>query len=108
MLRFDKVTYAHPEYLAATAGFAPSDEYVPHAVAGIETLRDLPTVDGERVFVVGHSVGGKFAPRVAATEPAVAGPSLRRSQLCRSSTQNYSCTGFGAGDDVVSAPGRYR
>lgn len=73
VLRFDKVTYARPEYLAATAGFTPTDEYVPHAVAGIEILRDLPTVDGNRVFVVGHSMGGKFAPRVAATEPTVAG-----------------------------------
>lgn len=73
VLRFDKVTYTHREQVAATAEFTPTDEYVPHAVAGIEILRGLATVDGDRVFVVGHSMGGKFAPRVAATEPAVAG-----------------------------------
>jgi dienelactone hydrolase len=73
VLRFDKVTYAHREQIAATPEFTPTEEYVPHAVAGIEILRGLPTVDDERVFVIGHSMGGKFAPRVAAAEPTVAG-----------------------------------
>ncbi|MEV0105110.1 hypothetical protein AB0H42_02060 [Nocardia sp. NPDC050799] len=36
-------------------------------------MRDLPDLDADRVFVVGHSVGGEFAPRVAAADPAMAG-----------------------------------
>ncbi|RSN55107.1 hypothetical protein DMH01_32755 [Amycolatopsis sp. WAC 04182] len=73
VLRFDKVTHAHGEQVAATPEFTPTDEYVPHAVAGIEILRGLPTVDDGRVFVIGHSMGGKFAPRVAAAGSKVAG-----------------------------------
>ncbi|WP_280419257.1 alpha/beta hydrolase family protein [Nocardia carnea] len=73
VLRFDKATYAHRDRVAATPDFTPTDEYVPHAVAGIETLRGLAAVDGDRVYVIGHSMGGRFAPRVAAAEPAVAG-----------------------------------
>jgi dienelactone hydrolase len=73
VLRFDKVTHAHPEAVAATADFTPTDEYVPHAVAAVGYLRDLPNIDADRVFVVGHSMGGRFAPRVAAADPAVAG-----------------------------------
>ncbi|ONF73162.1 hypothetical protein AVR91_0207790 [Amycolatopsis keratiniphila subsp. keratiniphila] len=73
VLRFDKVTYAHRELVAATPEFTPTGEYVPHAVAGIEILRGWPTVDDDQVFVVGHSMGGKFAPRVAATGSKVAG-----------------------------------
>ncbi|MGW6334318.1 alpha/beta hydrolase family protein [Nocardia rhamnosiphila] len=73
VLRFDKVTHAHPEAVAATAGFTPTDEYVPHAVAAVRYLRALPDVDADRVFLAGHSMGGRFAPRVAAADPGVAG-----------------------------------
>ncbi|WP_328394519.1 alpha/beta hydrolase family protein [Nocardia sp. NBC_00416] len=72
VLRFDKVTYTHREQ-TAVAGFTPTEEYVPHAVAGVDLLRGFATVDGARVFVIGHSMGGRFAPRVAAADPAVAG-----------------------------------
>lgn len=74
ILRFDKVTYAHREQVAATPEFTPTEEYVPHAVAGVEILCGLQTVDDDHVFVIGHSMGGKFAPRVAtAAGSAVAG-----------------------------------
>ncbi len=68
--RFDKVTYAHP---GQVADLTIADEYVPHAVAAARLLRDHPAVDAARVFVAGHSAGGKAAPRVAAADPAVAG-----------------------------------
>jgi fermentation-respiration switch protein FrsA (DUF1100 family) len=42
-------------------------------VAAAGLLRDHPAVDPARVFVAGHSAGGKAAPRVAAAEPGVAG-----------------------------------
>jgi uncharacterized protein len=70
VMRFDKVTYAYPGQLA---DFTIADEYVPHAVAAVGRLREHPAVDAARVFVAGHSAGGKAAPRVAAAEPAVAG-----------------------------------
>jgi len=72
VLRFDKVTHAHPE-LASAPGFTPSSEYVPHAVAAVQALRDEPAVAAGRVYLVGHSMGGKIAPRIAAAEPSVAG-----------------------------------
>ncbi|WP_328808332.1 alpha/beta hydrolase family protein [Nonomuraea antri] len=73
VLRFDKVTHAHAAQVAADPGFTMTDEYVPHAVAAVRLLRSLPEVDPSRVFVLGHSMGGKVAPRVAAAEPSVAG-----------------------------------
>ncbi|MER7787187.1 alpha/beta fold hydrolase [Streptomyces sp. NPDC097640] len=73
VLRFDKVTYAHPGRVADDHDFTMADEYVPHAAAAVRTLQDRPAVDPGRIFVVGHSMGGKVAPRVAATEPSVAG-----------------------------------
>ena len=73
VLRFDKVTYAHPGEVGQVHDFTVTDEYVPHAVAAVQLLRHHPAVDARRVFVLGHSLGGTAAPRVAAAEPSVAG-----------------------------------
>jgi dienelactone hydrolase len=72
VLRFDKVTHAHSR-IAAEPGFTMADEYLPHAVAAVRVLQRQPCVDPARVFVLGHSGGGKAAPRVAAAEASVAG-----------------------------------
>ncbi|MEV4125825.1 alpha/beta fold hydrolase [Nocardia sp. NPDC049707] len=73
VLRFDKVTYTHRDVATRMDGFTMTDEYVPYAVAAVDALRAHPAVDAERVFVLGHSMGGKVAPRVAGAEPAIAG-----------------------------------
>jgi hypothetical protein len=70
VLRFAKVTRAHPALVAGDATFTLTDEYVPHAVAALHLLRDQPGVDPGRVFLAGHSQGGTVAPRVAARAPA--------------------------------------
>ncbi|MGH3210683.1 MAG: serine aminopeptidase domain-containing protein, partial [Trebonia sp.] len=72
VLRFDKVTHAHGR-IAIEPGFTMADEYLPQATAAVRLLQQQPGVDEERVFVLGHSGGGKAAPRVAAAEPSVAG-----------------------------------
>jgi dienelactone hydrolase len=73
VVRFDKVTYAHSQQVASMPGLTMTDEYVPHAVAAVHLLQRQPNVDPARVFVLGHSMGGKVAPRVAAAETSVAG-----------------------------------
>jgi uncharacterized protein len=73
VLRFDKVTHAHPGQVAGKTGFTLTDEYTPHAAAAIRLLAQHPAVDAGRVFVAGHSLGGTVAPQVAAAEPPVAG-----------------------------------
>jgi dienelactone hydrolase len=70
VIRFEKVTHAHPDLVAADRDFTLTDEYVPHAVAAIRQLREYPAVDPARTFVAGHSLGGTAAPRVAARTPA--------------------------------------
>jgi len=72
VLRFDKVTQTHSE-VANSPDFTMTEEYVPHAVAGIHMLQNHAAVDPARVFVLGHSMGGKVAPRVGAAEPSIAG-----------------------------------
>jgi dienelactone hydrolase len=70
--RFDKVTHVHTE-VGSEPGFTMVDEYVPHALAAVHLLQQQRNVDPTRVFVLGHSGGGKATPRVAAAEPSVAG-----------------------------------
>lgn len=72
VIRFDKVTFTHRGVIDEP-GFTMSDEYVPHAVAAARLLQREPCVDASRVFVVGHSMGGRVAPRVAAAEASIAG-----------------------------------
>jgi hypothetical protein len=73
VLRFDKVTLAHPEAVRANPDFTLVDEYVPHAIAGVRLLQEQPDIDPERVFLLGHSLGGAIAPRIAQAEPTIAG-----------------------------------
>jgi hypothetical protein len=61
VVRFDKSTSTGPR--------TATDEYVPHALAAV----DLLARHADRVFVLGHSLGGTVAPRVAAADPSVAG-----------------------------------
>ncbi|KIF75919.1 hypothetical protein QR77_22580 [Streptomyces sp. 150FB] len=70
-LRFDKATFAHPDRLPPDLTMA--DEYLPPALAAVRLLREQAGVDPERISLVGHSMGGKVAPRIAAAEPSVAG-----------------------------------
>ena len=73
VLRFDKVTYSHPAEVKQMANFTVVDEYMPAAVAAIELLRQYPAIDARSIFLLGHSLGGTVAPRIAASEPSVAG-----------------------------------
>ena len=73
VLRFDKVTLAHPDAVRANPNFTLVDEYVPHAIAGVRLLQEQPGIDPERVFVLGHSLGGTITPRIAQAEPSIAG-----------------------------------
>lgn len=67
VVRFDKVTHTH------SGRFTMTDEYVPYAVEAVHLLQHQRAVDPARVFVLGHSMGGKVAPQVATAEPSVAG-----------------------------------
>lgn len=70
--RFDKVTFVHGDVLTRP-GFTMAEEYVPHACDAVRLLQQQPGVDPARVFLLGHSMGGRAAPRVAAVDTSIAG-----------------------------------
>lgn len=68
VLRYDKRT------LHAPAGIVTEkEEVLDGAAAALELLRHTAGVDASRLFVIGHSQGGYWAPRIAETNPDVAG-----------------------------------
>jgi dienelactone hydrolase len=71
VLRFDKVTHAHPAEVAKDPDFTVTDEYAPAALAAVHLLREHEAIN--RIFLLGHSLGGTAAPRIAAQEPQIAG-----------------------------------
>ena len=72
-LRFDKVTAVHPEVLAEMLEFTAADEYLPYARDAFRQLHQNPEIISDRIHIVGHSMGGKMAPRIAEAEPGIAG-----------------------------------
>src|ERR1041385_4968976 len=75
VLRFDKRTKVHGAKLDLQS-FGLDDESVDDAVAAVELLASDPSIDAAHVFVLGHSLGGTFAPRIATRSKKVAGVAL--------------------------------
>ncbi|MFN8630046.1 MAG: alpha/beta hydrolase [Chloroflexota bacterium] len=67
VLRYDKRTLARRAELAPLAAtLTVEEEVVDDALAAVALLRATPAVDPGAVFVLGHSLGGYLAPRIAA------------------------------------------
>ncbi len=74
VLRYDKRTLVHGARLQEERDrLTLHEETVADAVAATRLLRRSRGVDGARVFVLGHSLGGVALPRIAAQEPGIAG-----------------------------------
>jgi dienelactone hydrolase len=71
-LRYDKRTLRFRAEFAATT-YTVEQETLADARAAVATLAATPAIDARRIFVLGHSLGGTLAPRIAAHEPRVAG-----------------------------------
>jgi dienelactone hydrolase len=73
VLRYEKRTKAYGPRVAAMTRFTLHDETVEDAVKAAALLRTLPFVDGKRVFILGHSLGGYAAPRIAVEDSQLGG-----------------------------------
>jgi uncharacterized protein len=74
VLRYDKRTKVYGAVMAKTADqITVKEEVLDDATAAIEFLRQQPGVDPKWVFVLGHSLGGYLAPRIAQGNPNIAG-----------------------------------
>lgn len=72
VLRYEKRSKAHP-FSFIGRRFTVREEVVEDAVAALTLLRNQPEVDPGRVVVLGHSLGGMLAPRIAEAARGTAG-----------------------------------
>jgi len=74
VLRYDKRSYSHPAELVSVGDkLTVKEEIIDDARAAMKLLREHDSIDEKRVFVLGHSLGGTLAPRIADTDPHPAG-----------------------------------
>lgn len=72
VLRYEKRTRAHGERMKALE-LTVREEVLDDALAAVAVLRAQPGIDPKRVALLGHSLGGMLAPRIAAADAALAG-----------------------------------
>jgi dienelactone hydrolase len=74
VLRYEKRTLQHGVRMAAaTEGVTVREETTEDAGLAAELLRSRKEVDPQRIFILGHSLGGTLAPRIANEAPSLAG-----------------------------------
>jgi dienelactone hydrolase len=73
VLRYDKRTRVHGARMATLPNMTVREETLEDAHLATALLRSREEVDPRRVFVLGHSLGGMLAPRIAAEDRALAG-----------------------------------
>ena len=72
VLRYEKRTRVYGEKMSET-GYTLEEETVEDAVRAVAALRSQPEADPNRIFVLGHSLGGYAAPRIAERDHKLAG-----------------------------------
>ena len=74
VLRYEKRTKAHGRKLKDFKGnFTVKEETIDDALAAVELLRNVERIDGQKIFVLGHSLGGMLIPRIGLRDPDIAG-----------------------------------
>jgi uncharacterized protein len=72
VLRYEKRTRQHPARSSNITNLTVREEVIDDAIAAVALLRAHDRIDPKRVFVLGHSLGGTLAPRIAASAAAAA------------------------------------
>ncbi|MCW5552402.1 MAG: alpha/beta fold hydrolase [Verrucomicrobiae bacterium] len=77
VFRYDKRTKTHAQkFIAQAATLKPitvREETMADAGLALALLRERSEVDASRIFLLGHSLGGMLAPRIASDHPGFAG-----------------------------------
>ena len=73
VLRYEKRTRQYPGKTPGTADYTVREEVIDDAVAAVALLRSRDRIDPKRIFVLGHSLGGTVAPRIAKADAGIAG-----------------------------------
>ena len=74
VVRYEKRTREHSaKMVAAKTPLTVREETVDDALAAVSLLRQTAGVDPNKIFVLGHSLGGMLAPRIGKADERIAG-----------------------------------
>ncbi len=73
VLRYEKRTAQYRSKMAALTGMTIDEETVDDAVRAADLLATQHEIDPRRIYLLGHSLGGYAAPRIAADDGKLAG-----------------------------------
>ena len=73
MLGYEKRTKQYPQESAAIQNFTVQDETIDDTLAAVEVSNNSSIVSQSEIFVLGHSLGGMLAPRIALQDSKIAG-----------------------------------
>jgi dienelactone hydrolase len=74
VLRYDKRTKAYAlKMKEIVSSITVKEEVIEDALAAVALLQSIPKVNPQRIFVLGHSLGGYVLPRIAAADAEIAG-----------------------------------
>ncbi len=72
-IRYDKRYYTYPEAASDPAAVTIEDEVLEDVDAAIALAEADSRLDADRIYVLGHSLGGMLTPAIAADHPELAG-----------------------------------
>jgi dipeptidyl aminopeptidase/acylaminoacyl peptidase len=73
VLRYEKRTRQYAGKMAGNRNLTVREETTEDAILAAALLRSHGRIDPKRIFVLGHSLGGTLAPRIAAEDRSLAG-----------------------------------
>jgi len=73
VLRYEKRTKQYSEEMSKLTDITVNEEVIDDAFLAIESLKNNQFVDRNKIFIIGHSLGGMLAPRIASQEVEIKG-----------------------------------
>ncbi|MCH6264568.1 alpha/beta hydrolase family protein [Neobacillus citreus] len=66
VIRYDKRTFVYGKEMRNDTGMSVKEETIEDAILAADLLRNEPRIDQNKIFIIGHSMGGMLAPRIDA------------------------------------------
>jgi len=73
VMRYDKRTKVYAAEMSKLPNLTVVEEVLDDVVSAVKLAKTIPGVDTSKIFVLGHSLGGMLAPRIASIIPSLAG-----------------------------------
>lgn len=64
VIRYDKRTFVYGKEIREDSSLSVKEEVIEDVIFAADILRKDARIDSERIFIIGHSMGGMLAPRI--------------------------------------------